>query len=77
MGWSAGWGGLEVCGVGAGKISQITAGVGRVGFKVCGCGAAADKKLQSVQDSNINTSVLLLGTFWVLIISMILGLLRS
>ena len=42
--------GLEVCGAGAGKISQTPAGAGR--FKFCGCGAGADTKFQPAQDSS-------------------------
>jgi len=40
---------LEVCGVGAGKISQLLWGRGR--FKYCGCRAGADTKFQPTQDS--------------------------
>jgi len=40
---------LEVCGVGAGKISQTPVDAGR--FKFSGCGADEDKKFKPTQDS--------------------------
>ena len=44
-----------VCGAGAGKISQTSAGAGPGGFKFCECGAGADTKFQPAQDSSACT----------------------